>query len=138
MNGVGQGNNNVFTSLSGGSYLVEITDGMGCDDEMTIEIIEPAILNAQLDQQTNLDCFEANDGTATIIASGGTGMIEYTLGVETNTAGTFSNLAAGNYEVMILDESGCSQEVNFEINEPSEVAVQIVGCLLYTSDAADE
>jgi len=127
LNGVGQGNNNVFTSLSGGSYLVEITDGMGCDDEMTIEIIEPAILNAQLDQQTNLDCFEANDGTATIIASGGTGMIEYTLGVETNTAGTFSNLAAGNYEVMILDESGCSQEVNFEINEPSEVAVQIVG-----------
>lgn len=126
LNGVDQGNNNVFTNLSGGSYLVEITDGMGCDDEMTIEIIEPAILNAQLEQQTNLDCFEANDGTATVLSSGGTGIIEYTLGAETNTTGTFNNLAAGNYEVMVLDESGCSQEVDFEITEPSEVEVQIV------------
>ncbi len=126
LNGVNQGNNNIFTNLSGGSYLVEITDGMGCDDELTIEITEPDILNAQLDQQTNLDCFEANDGTATVLASGGTGVIEFTLGTETNTTGSFSNLAAGNYEVMILDESGCSEEVNFEITEPSEIEVQIV------------
>jgi len=126
LNGVSQGNNNVFTNLSGGSYLVEITDGMGCDDELTIEITEPTILNAQLDQQTNLDCFEANNGTATVLAFGGTGVIEYTLGTETNTTGTFNNLAAGNYEVMVLDENDCSQVVNFEITEPSELEVQIV------------
>lgn len=127
LNGVNQGNNNIFTNLSGGSYLVGITDGMGCDDEITVEINEPDVLNAQLDQQTNLDCFESNNGTAMILASGGTGVIEFILGTETNTTGTFSNLAAGNYEVMILDESGCSNEINFEITEPSEVVVQVVG-----------
>lgn len=126
LNGVDQGNNNVFTNLSGGSYLIEITDGAGCDDEITVELTEPTVLNAQLDQQTNLECYQANDGTATILSSGGTGVIEYTLGNETNTTGTFNNLSAGNYEVMVLDANNCSQLVEFEITEPTEVQLQVM------------
>ncbi len=126
LNGVNQGSNNVFTNLSGGSYLIEITDGVGCDDEMTVEITEPAILNAQLAQQTNLNCFGENNGTATVSATGGTGVIQYTLGNTTNTTGEFNNLPAGIYQVMILDENNCSEMVDFEIFQPTEVQVQVL------------
>jgi hypothetical protein len=126
LNGVNQGVNNTFTNLSEGSYLIEIMDGVGCDDAMTVEIAEPTILNVQLAQQSNLNCFGENNGTATIAASGGNGTIQYTLGSTTNTTGEFDNLSAGNYQVMILDENDCSELVEFEITQPTEVQVQIV------------
>ncbi|MFK8008066.1 MAG: M43 family zinc metalloprotease, partial [Saprospiraceae bacterium] len=126
LNGVTQGNNSIFTNLSSGSYLIGITDGVGCDDAMTVEITEPSILNVQLTQQTNLDCFGENNGTVTVSASGGNGTIEYTLGGTTNTTGEFNNLSAGNYQVMILDENNCSEIVDFEITQPMEVQVQVV------------
>ena len=126
LNGVNQGTNNIFTNLSSGSYLIEITDGAGCDDEMTIDITEPTILNVQLTQQTNLNCFGENNGTATISASGGNGTIQFTLGSTTNTTGQFNNLSAGNYQVMILDENDCSEVVDIEITQPTEVQVQVV------------
>ncbi len=126
LNGVNQGSNNIFTNLSSGSYLIGITDGVGCDDEMTVEITEPTVLNVQLTQQTNLNCFGENNGTATIAATGGNGTIQFTLGTTTNTTGEFNNLSAGNYQVMILDENNCSETVDFEITEPTEVQVQVV------------
>lgn len=126
LNGVNQGTNNTFTNLSGGSYLIEIMDGAGCDDAMTVEITEPSVLNVQLAQQTNLNCFGENNGTVTIAASGGNGTIQYTLGSMTNSTGEFNNLSAGIYQVVILDENNCSETVDFEITQPAEVQVQIV------------
>jgi hypothetical protein len=126
LNGVNQGNNNTFANLIPGSYLIEVTDSVGCEDVMSVEITEPEVINAQLIQQTNLNCFGVNNGTATIITSGGNGTIEYTLGNTTNTTGEFSNLFAGIYQVTVLDENNCIESIDFEIIQPTEVQIQVV------------
>lgn len=126
LNGVNQGTNSTFTNLLGGSYLLEIIDGVGCNDAMTVEITEPPMINSQLTQLINLNCFEENNGTVAISATGGTGTIQYTLGNTTNTTGEFNDLPAGNYQAMILDENNCSEMLDFEITQPTEVQLQVV------------
>ncbi|MFK7774362.1 MAG: S8 family serine peptidase [Saprospiraceae bacterium] len=125
LNGTSQGNNNIFTSLPAGTYLIGSTDDLGCMTETTVTITEPIAMAAQVLQQNNVNCFEGNNGSATIQVQGGNGTLEYTLGSTSNTTGEFNNLPAGNYDVIILDENNCTATINFEITQPTEVVAEI-------------
>ncbi|MFK7773911.1 MAG: M43 family zinc metalloprotease [Saprospiraceae bacterium] len=125
LNGVNQGANNTFTNLESGTYTIESIDDAGCSDTEVIQITEPAILEAQVSQQTNLNCFGENNGSIVINGSGGTGNLQYTLGSETNSTGEFNNLSAGNYTISILDENNCVVSVQTDITQPTEVEVQV-------------
>ncbi|MFK8005402.1 MAG: S8 family serine peptidase [Saprospiraceae bacterium] len=125
LNGISQGNNNIFTSLPGGVYLIGSTDDLGCTTSIDVTITEPNVMTAEVTQQNNVNCFEGNNGSATIQVQGGNGTLEYILGSTSNTTGEFNNLSAGTYEVMILDGNDCSSMISFEINQPAEVVAEI-------------
>ncbi len=73
-----------------------------------------------LDETTNISCFGADDGTATLSASGAS-PFNYDIGTSNNDTGLFSGLSAGNYTVTVSDSDNCTSTFPFEIVEPAEL-----------------
>ncbi|EPR74663.1 putative internalin [Winogradskyella psychrotolerans RS-3] len=73
-----------------------------------------------------ISCAGAFDGSILFNVSGNQGPLSYSW---TGPNGFTSNepnldgLASGNYEVLVLDENGCTLSSNFDINEPSPLVL---------------
>ncbi|MEM1319116.1 MAG: T9SS type A sorting domain-containing protein [Bacteroidota bacterium] len=101
------------TQLAAGSYTLTITDSQGCLLTRTIDLNEPALLEASVANQTNVQCADEAVGTASISAVGGVPPFEYTWS-DGQSGAEAMGLMAGQYEVIITDQNGCStaQQVN--------------------------
>ncbi|MFK8039603.1 MAG: SprB repeat-containing protein, partial [Crocinitomicaceae bacterium] len=73
---------------------------------------------------TDATGFGVADGSATVVAAGGTPTFTY-LWSDGQTTATASSLAAGTYTVTITDTEGCSSSETVVIAEPSNLAVNI-------------
>lgn len=111
--GAGQGTPNA-SGMCAGNWNVTVTDAQGCNAVFPTTISEPVLLSITSETSTNISCFGANDGTATIIHSGGIGPFTYQwfdcntglpIGQTTQIA---SNLPPGNYQVVVTDLNGCT------------------------------
>lgn len=110
----------IATNLQAGTYTVLITDSLGCATTHTVTITEPAVLTASAVAQ-NSNCGSA-DGTATVIASGGTTVYTYSWS-NGQSMMNVSNLTAGNYTVTVLDANNCIQTATVAVaDNPAPVA----------------
>ena len=121
-------NTGVFTGLSAGTYSVTVSDINGCPPAIssTFVIIEPAAITIDSESYTDISCFGAVDGTVTIVASGGTAPLTYTItGGASNNTGVFTGLSAGTYSVTVSDINGCPPAVSssFTIIEPAVITI---------------
>lgn len=111
--------------LAAGVYNLTITDTNGCIFEETTTITQPATgLTATV---TPLDtvCFGQSTGTATVVPAGGTGAISFLWNYQNQTTTTVNNLPAGNWEVVVTDQSGCSTTQSTEIEEDPEIIIRL-------------
>ena len=100
-----------FTNLAAGTYRLLVQDANGCSVEGKDHIVEEQpIVVIDEDSFTDITCHNANDGTITVVASGGTGnTLTYTLSTgESNTNGYFTDLEEGTYYVTVSDASNCT------------------------------
>ncbi len=125
INGTPNGSNNIFTNLSAGQYSISTMDDLGCEDLITVDITEPSAIQINLISQINESCSGANDGSVIFQANGGVGNFQYTLNSTTNSTGIFTNLSAGNYNVVILDGNSCVENLPFLIDSANPIAAQI-------------
>src|SRR5690606_10879556 len=63
---------NTISNLVEGSYTVTITDSTGCTVIEDFDIIDPAILDSSISNQSDVTVTGGNDGSATINVIGGT------------------------------------------------------------------
>ncbi len=118
-----------FSSLDGGTYTVTLNDDNGCPSAVTgpIDIIDPDPVTVTDQSKTDISCNGAADGTITVTATGGTGLLTYTLnpGAVSNTTGSFTNLGPGIYTVDVEDENACptASTTPVEIIEPSALVI---------------
>ncbi len=105
------------SNLAAGNYSCLITDALGCNKTQNFVITQAALLS-NTTSQTNVSCFGGNTGSATVVASGGTGGYTYLWSPSGGTAATASNLVAGNYSCLITDTLGCNKTQNFVITQP--------------------
>jgi hypothetical protein len=93
-------------ALTAGTYSVQISDANGCPALLSVNITQPTALSANA-TATNQTVFGVNNGTATAIATGGSGVYTY---LWSNGAATplIGSLAVGTYSVIITDSNGCS------------------------------
>ncbi len=105
-------------NLIAGTYNVTITDANGCSvfSSSSITIIEPAILTVN-NLSSNVSCNGANDGSATVSASGGTMPYTY-LWSNAATTSSIDNLVAGIYNVTVTDANGCTSTGLSVVSEP--------------------
>ncbi len=119
----GDGSRSV-SSLSAGSYQVTVTDANGCQTTQGFTITQPtSALAVQTSGQSNVSCFGLSDGSLSVSASGGTSGYSYSVnGGDSQNSGTFSNLAAGTYNVTATDANGCSAvNATVTITQPAAV-----------------
>ncbi|MEO1257910.1 MAG: reprolysin-like metallopeptidase [Bacteroidota bacterium] len=89
-----------------------------------IEILEPSIIAAANVTQ-ELDCFNASNAAISVDVTGGTPPLTYSLnGGTPQSENTFDGLAAGTYEVMVMDADGLSVTSNAVVVEnPAAIIV---------------
>lgn len=109
--------NETLTGLSAGIYTVRITDNNGGIKELAgIEITQPdQILITAV--QTDISCYGADDASITLTASGGNGGPFTALWSNLATGFAQANLGAGNYDITVTDQLGCTEIINLIIPE---------------------
>jgi hypothetical protein len=121
INGVWQ-DENAFTSLSQGEYIVSVKGNDGCEvyySENPIIITQPELLSISNVEINNITCNDHNNGRIEITASGGTESIEYSIiENEWQNENIFENLEDGNYNIKIKDSNGCIVSYS---NNPVEI-----------------
>ncbi|MFN4233460.1 MAG: PKD domain-containing protein [Bacteroidia bacterium] len=114
------------SNLPEGNYTLQITDANGCILNQAYQIYQPSQL--VLSHQINhVSCNGGNNGSATILASGGIFPYQYfwnTVPLQSNP--TAVNLSAGNYQSTVIDANGCVQSMNITINQPDSLALNTV------------
>jgi hypothetical protein len=107
--GTNWSNSGTFSGLASGTYNVAVRNNTGtCVIFNTTNPIiltapnSPSITNVASTQPT--DC-NANDGTITITAQGGTGPLKYSIdnGTTWTTSGSFTTLSGGTYEIRVAN-----------------------------------
>ena len=111
---------NSFTTLTAGTYSVVVSDVDGCTSSVTLNVTQPAQINISNVLTTDATCGNSN-GSLVVTASGGTGALQYSItgGVPYQASNTFNNLAAANYNVVVIDANGCTQTINAQVNNSS-------------------
>ncbi|EAY26364.1 T9SS type A sorting domain-containing protein [Microscilla marina] len=102
--------------LAAASYTIQATDHKGCQQTLSFTITEPAQLEANITSITTATCGLPN-GSATVVATGGTTPYSYTwkkyeaaLGTlkTWSTSASLTNAEGGAYEMIVTDALGCS------------------------------
>lgn len=107
------------SGLYAGTYTVTVTDGIGCIKTATAVLTQPVLLSSQLTSSGNVSCKGGNDGTATVVTSGGTSGYSYVWSPLGRTGETATELSAGTYTVKVTDSKGCEAIVSsVVITEP--------------------
>ncbi|MBK8442858.1 MAG: gliding motility-associated C-terminal domain-containing protein [Sphingobacteriales bacterium] len=116
-----------FGNVAGGNYLIKVrtTDGTCEVSYGMVNIINPAPISISAVNKSNITECGKNDGSINIVASGGSGVLQYSInggnGNSYFNQNTFNNLAAGVYAITVRDAKGCIQTYpnSIVIQEPS-------------------
>ncbi|MGD1847719.1 MAG: PKD domain-containing protein [Salibacteraceae bacterium] len=127
--GTGSQTTDTAVGLAFGSYLVTVTDSLGCDTVQQVVISEPPLLTVQVTNFNDISCFGGNDGSITALAQGGTPAYSYQWGSGTgNQTGTLANnLPIGNYNLTVTDSLGCTNTLNQQLSQPAPFQATITG-----------
>ncbi len=120
------------TNLSAGTVNVTVTDSRGCEADTNALITQPADSISTAISKTDVSCFGGNNGTAKVVASGGTpsqsGAAGYTYswnppGTPTPPGDSVSGLSTGQVVVIVTDANGCTKSDNITLNQPPDLVL---------------
>ena len=107
-----------ITTLVAGNYTVVVTDGNGCTETISFDVLQPgAALFIEL-STTDVLCFGDAIGTVSSKVSGGTAPYIYSWSNGEATT-DIEQLLAGPYTLTITDAQGCTAFSGVIINEPA-------------------
>ncbi|MBZ4044771.1 beta strand repeat-containing protein, partial [Flavobacterium hibisci] len=130
-----------YTAGQAGNYVFTVTDSKGCTATSNTIVVSPKTTPTLTTNKTDITCYNANDGTITVTASNGATTV-YTYAIKLSSAATyttqstnqFTGLAAGTYNIKVIDSKGCESAVsNVTIINPSAVDGSINGTQLRCS-----
>ncbi|MEO1258182.1 MAG: choice-of-anchor L domain-containing protein [Bacteroidota bacterium] len=108
-----------------GSYTVAVTDAAGCIQLTEVVINAPSNITTDV-TNTAVSCFGANDGTASVSVSGGTGQFIYDWSNGDSDPDVF-NLNAGTYYVTVTDPAGCTTLDSAVVESPPVLEISLTG-----------
>ncbi len=127
LNGEQYQSGGTFSNLSAGTYSFTVKDGYGCTNSKSATITMAAsTLSLKANTITNETCSK-QDGSITVIASGGKSSYQYSLnGGKYQSGGTFNNLSADTYSLTVKDANGCTSTIEATITSRSTLNLNLV------------
>jgi uncharacterized protein (DUF2141 family) len=118
-----------FSSLAAATYAIKIKDASGCESAASsVMILEPTPLSISGTSKTDVTCNGGTNGTITVTASGGTGLLSFskdngmTYSQQTSPY-TFTSLAFGTYQIKVKDANNCeTSATSVMVGQPSAIA----------------
>jgi hypothetical protein len=98
----------LLPAVPGGMSVITVTDRRGCSGSTEVMVIQPQLpLSFDL-EVTQMGCPLPETGTIAVNATGGTPGYSYTINdSEPQSSNVFDGLAAGTYEIRVVDARGC-------------------------------
>ncbi len=108
-----------ISGLSSGIYTVTVTDQASCSATRSVVIANVNVIQASISSTTHNNCFNGNNGSMSLLVSGGTAPYTYNWS-NGGTTSTISQLSSGSYSVVVTDAHGCSISLeNLVISQPA-------------------
>lgn len=109
-----------LTGLAPNSYQLSVTDDNNCSTTSTIVTIAAATELNVTTSSTN-ESTSGNDGTASVVASGGASSYNYLWTPSGQTTAAASGLSAGSYNCTIEDGNGCKSTVTVVVEKGTSI-----------------
>jgi gliding motility-associated-like protein len=118
----------LLPGLSGGTYMVTVTDAKGCTQTCSFVISSPNCNISLSFTSTNPACPGDSTGAIRIIVANATGSLSFAwnregLDGQQNPMG----LSSGTYEVTVTDDNGCSASLSVRLDDPAPIIVSAIG-----------
>ena len=110
------------TGLCAGTYSVTVDDSNGCTSTGTITLNQPNVIIATATVTGTPTCNGGTDGSAAVVASGGTSPYTY-IWSNGSTVTTATGLGSGNHIVTITDNNNCQVTTSVVINPTAPVVI---------------
>ncbi|MGM0649592.1 MAG: T9SS type B sorting domain-containing protein [Bacteroidota bacterium] len=114
-------NGEVVENLCAGNYSVTVNDDIGCEDVMSIEIVQPPQIQADIVSVEQPECDGVGLGSAEVNASGGVGGFSYQWS-DGHTGNVNDELHTGMNEVTVTDANGCDTTLSVEMIPPHDLS----------------
>jgi hypothetical protein len=122
IDGIYYQSSNVFTKLSAGYYNVYVRDAGHCSAVSNFTLTDPPQILIMSTGILNVTCNGANNGAITVYATGGKGLLAYSLdGATFQSSNKFSGLNGGLHTVFVKDANNCIVQEFAMITEPSSL-----------------
>jgi gliding motility-associated-like protein len=119
-------NNGATTSsisgIAAGSYTVTVRDNNNCTATATVMVSSTGGAIITLNNQTNVRCNGANDGSIDVTVTGGTPPYTFLWNTGATTE-DISGLAPGSYTLTVNDNNNCPSFFTATITEPGILAI---------------
>jgi gliding motility-associated-like protein len=109
---------NAATNLCPGSWVVTVTDAVGCDSTFSYLITEPDPITITVDQVVDASCSTAPDGSIAATITGGTPNLDVQWSGPngfTSSAEDITGLLTGDYSVTVTDANSCTQQLSVSV-----------------------
>jgi len=115
--------NEDLNNISGGNYIVTITDSKGCIKLDSVNIFEPEALIVDVNV-VNAKCYGSMEGAISLSTTGGNGGNVYSW-LTGQVSQNLDNLLAGTYQVSVIDLNGCAIVISAEVLQPTELELVV-------------
>jgi gliding motility-associated-like protein len=117
-------------SLTAGTYILSVTDTLGCYADSVYKLTQPANRIVVTPQIIPPSCTNSASGSISLNVTGGTTPISYVWSnastLATYTGDSISNLAPALYRVTITDAMGCTIPDSFKLSAPPLLVIDSV------------
>jgi gliding motility-associated-like protein len=117
------GSSGTISNLASGTYSVVVTDANGCTATGNATVNTNNGPSISVTNSSNVTCFGASNGSATVSATGGTGTLTYSWSPGGLTGATQNALAPNTYTVTVTDGGGCTNSTTVNITSPTAISV---------------
>ncbi|MBX7181097.1 MAG: gliding motility-associated C-terminal domain-containing protein [Bacteroidia bacterium] len=115
-----------LSGVGNGTYSLVVTDAIGCTAFYSKTITDLNSPTLTLVQNSPITCYGQNNGSASVLASGGTPPYIYTWNTTPVLTGSSVNsLGPGAHSVTVTDSQGCSRSLNVTTIQPGPLNIQI-------------
>lgn len=108
------------TALCAGMHTVTVSDGNGCTNTSTVNFVNPPAITLTVNK-TDVTCNSLCNGTASAVATGGTGALSYLWQPGNFTTSSINGLCPGDYTLTVSDINNCSQTQSVTITETNSL-----------------